>query len=316
MSRIEDTTGQNFLGNTVKYTCKEALKGAYSLLWRTHTPLDFLSTRDLETIHRYRLVYLPAMLVVDGAVASILEDYVRQGGFLIAEEGLGLRDTRYWMATTAPGAGLDRLFGANQGKTIQSAVPGTLQLAGAELPVVGRRALLHPRGGRVVAEWPEGGAAAVAHVHGGGRTLLYGFHLGQCSAETRGAAYLWLARSWLAEAGVAPGIRFPDGGEPMVQWRSGTSLGKRMVYLLNYEPHPVRVTLGCGRRARGCAFQHRSPVSPARPSFPPVTSASWPAVDTQPADQVECGGLKRLSNGRAAGPAVRNSARRRRAACP
>ncbi len=243
MSRIEDTTGQNFLGNTVKYTYKAALKGAYSLLWQTHAPLDFVSTRDLEKIDRYRLVYLPALLVVDGAVASILQDFVRQGGFLIAEEGLGLRDKRYWMTTAAPGGGLDRLFGANQGKTIRSPVPQALQLAGAELPVVGRRALLHPRGGRVLAEWPDGGAAAVAQDHSTGRTLLYGFHPGHCSAETRASSYLGLARSWLAEAGVQSGIQFPDGGEPMVQWRSGTSLGKRMVYLLNYEPHPVRISL-------------------------------------------------------------------------
>ena len=244
MSRIEETTGQNFLGNTVKYSYKAALKGAYSLLWHTRIPLDFVDTRALETIHRYRLVYLPAMLVADERLAVILDEYVRQGGVLIAEEGVGLRDKRYWMNPTAPGAGLDRLFGAVQLKTEKARSPVAIAFGSSSLPVIGRRAVLEPRGGEVLAEWPEGGAAIVTNIRGKGSTMLFGFHPGQCHSETGAATYLELARLWLQDTGIQMGIETgPGESDSLVQWRSGESLGERLLFLLNYEPRPVKLAV-------------------------------------------------------------------------
>jgi len=208
MSRIEETTGQNFLGNTVKYSYKAALKGAYNLLWRNRIPLDFITTRDLEGIHRYRLVYVPALFVADARLAEILDDYVRQGGFLVAEEGIALRDKRYWMNPMAPGSGLDRLFGATQGKTSKTQAPIRLEFGADALPVSGRRAILHPCGGQVLAEWPDGGAAMVTNIRGKGIALLLGFHPGQCHSEAGVQPCIQMARLWLQDAGVEPGIRF------------------------------------------------------------------------------------------------------------
>ena len=242
ISRLEDTSGQNFLGNTVKYTYKAALKGAYGLLWSTRTRLDFVSTRELEKIHGYRAVYLPAMFVVDARVAHILEEYVRNGGALLAEEGLGLRDKRYWMSPLSPGAGLDRLFGVVQGKTLKPVTPIDLDFGGRQLPVSSRRAALEPMDCQVLATWPDGGAAAVTRVCGSGRAFMFGFHPGQCHAETSASGFVAVALEWLREAGVTPGIGVVETPpEALVEWRAGTSLGNRILFLLNYEPQPQQV---------------------------------------------------------------------------
>jgi beta-galactosidase GanA len=242
ISRIEEASGQNFLGNTVRYTYKAALKGAYGLLWRTCTHPDFVSTRELERINGYRAVYLPALFVVDTRVARILEEYVRRGGVLLAEEGLGLRDKRYWMSPLAPGAGLDRLFGAIQGKTVTSATTVGLDYGGAQLPISSRRSVLEPADCQVLATWPDGGAAAVSRTCGDGRATLLGFHPGQCHAETSASSFVALAREWLRESGVAPGndiVETPP--DVLIEWRLGTSLGRRILFLLNYEPQPQQV---------------------------------------------------------------------------
>jgi len=254
ISRIEDTSGQNFLGNTVKYAYKAALKGAYGLFWRTRARLDFVSTRELEKIHGYRAVYLPAMFVVDARVARILEEYVQSGGVLLAEEGLGLRDKRYWMSPLAPGAGLDRLFGVIQGKTLKTAAPVELQYGALRLPVSSRRSALEPRDCQVLATWPDGGAAIVTRACGSGRTFMSGFHPGQCHAETAASGFVEMAHEWLREAGITPAIDVIEASpETLVEWRIGTSLGRRVLFLLNYEPQPqiVKVRLpGLGGHAR------------------------------------------------------------------
>ncbi len=237
ISRIEEASGQNFLGNTVKYTYKAALKGAYGLFWRARTHPDFVSTRELEKIRDYRAVYLPAMFVVDARVARILEEYVHRGGVLLAEEGLGLRDKRYWMSPLAPGAGLGRLFGAIQGKTVKPATPVELEFRGTRLPISSRRSVLEPVDCQVLATWRDGGAAAVTRPCGDGRTFFFGFHPGQCHAETTADAFVAMAHGLLREAGIAPEshiVETPPGA--LVEWRFGSSLGRRMLFLLNYEP--------------------------------------------------------------------------------
>jgi beta-galactosidase GanA len=242
ISRIEGTSGRDFLGNSVKYAYKAALKGAYGLLWRTRTSLDFVSTRELEKIHAYRAVCLPAMFVADARVARILEEYVQSGGVLLAEEGLGLRDKRYWMSPVAPGWGLDRLFGVIQGKTVRSATPVELDYGGLRLPISSRRAVLEPGDCQVLATWPDGGAAAVTRACGSGRTFMFGFHPGHCYAETGASGFVAMANEWLHEAGITPGIDVVDAPpEALVEWRLGTSLGRRILFLLNYEAKSQRV---------------------------------------------------------------------------
>lgn len=240
-SRIEETNGGNFLAGTVKYTYKAALKGAYNLFWRAREPVDFVSTRELERILAYRLVYLPEMLIADERAAQLLKEYVEQGGMLIAEEGLALRDKRCWMSTRAPGAGLDELFGAIQIKTTIAREQVALQWNDLALPVTARRASLKASGGETQAQWTEGGAAVVISTSGKGKTLMMGFHPGICYAETRAESYIEMARGWLRECGIKPLVEAAD--DDIVQWRAGRSQGARALFLLNYEAHPARVKI-------------------------------------------------------------------------
>ena len=179
---------------------------------------------------------------------------MQSGGVLLAEEGLGLRDKRYWMSPLAPGAGLDRLFGVIQGKTLKTATPVELQYGALRLPVSSRRSALEPRDCQVLATWPDGGAAIVTRACGSGRTFMSGFHPGQCHAETAASGFVEMAHEWLREAGITPAIDVIEASpETLVEWRTGTSLGKRVLFLLNYEPQPqiVKVRLpGLGGHAR------------------------------------------------------------------
>ncbi|MBI3651591.1 MAG: beta-galactosidase [Acidobacteria bacterium] len=250
-SRVEETNGGNFLAGTVKYTYKSALKGAYNLFWQAREPVDFVSTRELEKIFAYRLVYLPEMLIADERVAQILKEYVEQGGMLIAEEGLGLRDKRCWMSTRAPGAGLDELFGVLQIKTSILREPVAIEWNQLTLPVTARRASLQASGGDTEAQWAEGGAAVVTSTSGKGKTLLMGFHPGICYTETRDENYIKMARGWLRECDIQPLVEAEESD--IVQWRAGHIQGERAIFLLNYEAHTVRVKIkldGLGSKPR------------------------------------------------------------------
>ncbi|MBP1597632.1 MAG: hypothetical protein H6Q05_3009 [Acidobacteria bacterium] len=110
------------------------------------------------------------------------------------------------------------------------------------MPISSRRSVLEPVDCHLLATWPDGGAAAVSRTCGNGRAVLFGFHPGQCHAETAASGFVAMAHEWLREAAVVPGDDVVETApDALVEWRSGTSLGRRILFLLNYEPQPQLV---------------------------------------------------------------------------
>jgi hypothetical protein len=71
---------------------------------------------------------------------------------------------------------------------------------------------------------------------------MFGFHPGQCYAETAGNGFVEMASELLREAAVTPAIDVVEASpDTIVEWRIGTSLGRRVLFLLNYEPQAQRV---------------------------------------------------------------------------
>lgn len=94
------------------------------------TPDDLMST-DLRN---YSLIMAPSALGLDGAQCQVLADYVRAGGSLIADIGIGMRYTGSWLnlpPELAPVFGIRTLSGG-------TARAGTLRVSGGlpELPHV------------------------------------------------------------------------------------------------------------------------------------------------------------------------------------
>ena len=55
---------------TGNYTYKDCLRGAYNLFWRLNLPIDWVCAHEMRRILQYKLVYLPAPIIIDPEMAA------------------------------------------------------------------------------------------------------------------------------------------------------------------------------------------------------------------------------------------------------
>ena len=92
----------------------ESVAGVFKALDEANITADMLRMDrgiDLKALRQYRIVYLPFQIVMRKAVADVLNDYVRDGGWLVADARTAIQDEKDVAYGTSPGAGLDELFG-------------------------------------------------------------------------------------------------------------------------------------------------------------------------------------------------------------
>ncbi len=93
----------------------ESNAGLFKALFEGNISVDFLRMDrglDLKMLLPYRIVYLPFQIVMRRRIADVLKEYVRQGGWIVADARTAALDEEDFAYPTSPGAGLDELFGA------------------------------------------------------------------------------------------------------------------------------------------------------------------------------------------------------------
>lgn len=163
---------------------------AFLALRHAHVPVDLVLEDDLcdETLQQFKVLYLNGTNLRRDALQAVAR-WVEQGGLLHAASGTAMRDeyddplpeaVELFGAVQRPG-------GASEGSqevyqpllaahepidtvTIESS-PLTPAI---EVPVVGVRTVLLPKGGRPVAHYADGSCAGIYREHGKGKVLLLG----------------------------------------------------------------------------------------------------------------------------------------------
>lgn len=99
MSLVEDNCGDlyDFKQKDALNYYRRSLVGFYRMLKENDYPVDFVRTAKLDEILDYKAIYLPYYCMINEKTAKILNDYVKNGGVLIADEGFGLRTENTWL---------------------------------------------------------------------------------------------------------------------------------------------------------------------------------------------------------------------------
>ncbi|OGS35979.1 MAG: hypothetical protein A2293_06140 [Elusimicrobia bacterium RIFOXYB2_FULL_49_7] len=210
ISRLEETDEDN-RNNTVLYRYKNSLKGWYSLFWRNRMNADILSSRDFDRLSDYPAVVLPYMTRLTEAHAETLKAYVKNGGVLFAEPCLGMRDNRNWLHETIPPFGLNELFGRSHTFPKAGKLPFKTQIK---------------KSGK--------GKAVYFNDFPGER-----YYNGSSFPE---AAFM----SWFKKT---MGFKEYFKAKGLVVVKRGESIGKEVIFILNYENKKVTATL-CNRQKR------------------------------------------------------------------
>ncbi len=224
----------------------EAAGRFYAAMHRLGVNIDIIPPS--ADFSEYKLVVAPDLYILPDTLAKRLDAYVKNGGVLLADCRLGVKDeTSLCYERTLPGLLSDAL-----GITIEEystiAEPGGYRLVGGkEFPgeFTAERYLDFVKAKKAKAlvgfdRWNVKGFAAVTRNDYGKGT---GWYVGTIAKES--AFYDQLMSQVLASAGVAPLLpeRAPDGVE--VSCREGK--GKKLLFVINHTQEAVEVAVPAGK---------------------------------------------------------------------
>lgn len=150
----------------------DAVYGCYKALNRANIAVDFITELTLDTLKRYKVLFVPQVEMVSREVAQILRQFVADGGALWADGRCGWLDDHVYLRSTVPGNGLAELFGCCEEDFV--AFPEPVRLAKARS--YRHLQYLHPTTGEELARTGRH-VTAVRNQFGQGETELWGSYV-------------------------------------------------------------------------------------------------------------------------------------------
>ena len=99
MSAIEDSFGADYSfdwGNP-QFHYRNAHAGMYRLLRNTNRKVDYIGVKDYEKFSNYKVLYLPYYCMIKPEIKTALQEFIKNGGIVIADEGFGIRTNNTWL---------------------------------------------------------------------------------------------------------------------------------------------------------------------------------------------------------------------------
>jgi beta-galactosidase len=231
---------------------RRCVRGAYATLWRAGYPAEFVDAAGIVAMVSdaaplpYRVLLLPAALLIAGETGHALRRFVERGGTLIGFAKCGWVDGGGWSWAQTPGAALHDVFGATMAEAERddecriervdwgSELPQSASDRPPHVPGYWHRQVLVPHPGTQVLGWfADGEPALVRHTLGAGQAFLLGTHLDAAALDQPVAATLL---QWLVErAGLEPPLDIEaDAPVDAHVLEAGTA---RLVILTNNSPN-------------------------------------------------------------------------------
>jgi beta-galactosidase len=224
----------------------ESIAGVFKALYEENITTDVLRMDrgiDRETLQSYKILFLPFQIVMRQNIADVLKDYVRHGGWIVADARTATLNELDFAYRTNPGAGLDTLFGAVRtdwtGQKNYSKVVITENRGKSSSLIEGKffqDKLRIIDTVDVLGKFYESGMPAVIkHRNGSGAAVL--------SAIPLGASYLGkpenpvnkLLLSFAKDAGVIPDARFICQDKSFLDLKVHGAGNNKIVYAINSE---------------------------------------------------------------------------------
>ena len=175
----------------------QSLIGYYQSFANHNVPVDFIHREHIENqeLSEYKLIILPYPIMFTEKAAEGLREFVRNGGYVLAEARFGWNDDRGFASEIIPGLGMHDIFGVREDE-VRMREDVTLTLNNSKHPVLeGFKSgdelkgalysqsvkLLENSNARVLATTTEGDPAIVSSNYGKGEAMLAGSYLGMAN---------------------------------------------------------------------------------------------------------------------------------------
>jgi beta-galactosidase len=219
----------------------KALAGYHRMFFERNLPLDILSSRELaqDDLQQYKLVIVPYPLMLTRDEASILRDYVFNGGRLFVEARPGWVDERGHAEANVPGFRWDEMLGVREKQLIPAKEFevrwGAVRFKGMKFQ---EQFEVEDKSARPLAFSADGSPIAYENHYGKGRAIIFGSFAGQENYE-RPASMHPLAGILVRWANLSePNLRAPGRLELRQMYAPGKG---RWVFFFNHANRPASV---------------------------------------------------------------------------
>jgi beta-galactosidase len=226
--------------NHPRFSYESHIQDVYRGFHRHNVSVDIISAKD--TLAGYKLVIVPAMLVLTEQTTAHLERFAAGGGTVVFTVRTGVKDHYNAIVNLKLPGLVANLCGVEVDECValpperSNQVQFDLPELAAAFPTTALADVLEPQGAQVIAhhvhDFYAGKPAATLNHYGNGRVIYLG-------ALGDGAFYDSLAR-WLANlAGIESGLTTPAGIEVTERWQGE----QRILFVLNHSGQPQTFTL-------------------------------------------------------------------------
>lgn len=154
-----------------------SINGMYRLFSDSSIPVDFLDTRHMADIGKYKVVYAPCMEIINQKTADILQKYILNGGVLLADEGFGLRQENTWLRKSKkPFENMEKLPQVYW--TYRVKREDEVVLPAGKVRTSPFKTLYCPVGGISLASYSDEQTAIIEYMVGSGKIILMGCPVG------------------------------------------------------------------------------------------------------------------------------------------
>lgn len=239
---------------TTDFFMHESFEGTYKALFDNNISADVIRTDmplNAEDLAQYKILYLPNQMVIRKEVAQMLKQYVKNGGWVVADARSGVMDEYDFGFEDSPGFGLDTLFGVRRldlyaADSTFNILVSSNQIFSNKIPedfsfegIYYKEKLETLDGGTVIALFADDKSPAmIAKKSGKGMAILSAVSLGGSyynGHDNIGNVLLDLA----LQSGVTQNAKFASEEHHGMMIKIHENVkGESLVYLINTSPQP------------------------------------------------------------------------------
>jgi hypothetical protein len=176
------------------------------------TDVIFLSQLHQGVLKNYSALVLPSAMMMDQETATVLKDYVSNGGILIASEPFASMDRWTKPLPVVPGYGLDEVFGCTIGHD-HPAKAGQITTAQGKFDGRESTASLTVHGAQVIGTFSDDSPAITSNTFGKGKAIFIARQVGLPYIDYNSPQALSLALAdILKQASILPTAKEAKGG--------------------------------------------------------------------------------------------------------
>jgi len=219
----------------------QAKIGISRALMNQNIPFEYVTDRDLKAslAPRYPVIYMPYILALDEETFSLLADYVKQGGRLVADFPLCMLDNYGRLNKQRTGSLFAELFGfqtADYYHTFNS--PKSFK--GRDMDT--QYGDIKLNGAKIEAEYSDGTPAILSHSFGNGSVLVFNFEAGRMMFRPGNRPMEKLV-TWYTLGETRPSFEVSPTGNTMVYRRSAPAADH---YFMVNDGEEEQVTISSG----------------------------------------------------------------------